>query len=77
MKSRHPEKVNNAINPIKKKPDWIRSRIIDSKIFFETKQVINQNTLVNMGMNNLKSIRQDLYNASWPSTPPSRAVTTI
>ena len=46
MKPRLPEKVNKPINPIKKKPDWIRSKIVDSKIFFETKQVINQNNLV-------------------------------
>jgi lipoic acid synthetase len=46
MKSRHPEKINKPINPIKKKPDWIRSKIIDSKTFFETKQVVNQNSLV-------------------------------
>ena len=46
MKPRHPEKVNKPINPIKKKPEWIRSKIIDSKTFFETKQVVNQNNLV-------------------------------
>ena len=46
IKARHPEKVNKPINPIKKKPEWIRSKIIDSKIFFETKQVVNQNNLV-------------------------------
>ena len=46
IKSRHPEKVNKPINPIKKKPEWIRSKIIDSKIFFQTKQVVNQNNLV-------------------------------
>ena len=46
MKPRHPEKINKPVNPIKKKPNWIRSKIIDSKIFFETKQVINQNNLV-------------------------------
>ena len=45
-KIRHPEKVNKPINPIKKKPDWIRSKIIDSKIFFKTKQVVNKNNLV-------------------------------
>ena len=45
-KVRHPEKVNKPINPIKKKPDWIRSKIVDSKIFFQTKQVVNQNNLV-------------------------------
>jgi len=45
-KVRHPEKVNKPINPIKKKPEWIRSKIVDSKIFFQTKQVVNQNNLV-------------------------------
>ena len=45
-KARHPEKVNKPINPIKKKPEWIRSKIVDSKIFFQTKQVVNQNKLV-------------------------------
>ena len=25
IKPRHPEKIKNPINPIKKKPDWIRS----------------------------------------------------
>ena len=46
MKHRHPEKINKPTNPIKKKPDWIRSKIVDSKIFFKTKQVVNQNNLV-------------------------------
>ena len=36
-KARHPEKVNKPINPIKKKPDWIRSKIINSQVFFQTK----------------------------------------
>ena len=45
-KVRHPEKVNKPINPIKKKPEWIRSKIVDSKVFFQTKQVLNQNNLV-------------------------------
>ena len=45
-KVRHPEKVNKPINPIKKKPQWIRSKIIDSKVFFQTKKVVNQNKLV-------------------------------
>ena len=45
-KNRHPEKVNKPINPIRKKPDWIRSTIVDSKAFFETKQVVNKNNLV-------------------------------
>ncbi len=46
IKYRHPEKVNKPINPIKKKPEWIRSKIIDSQVFFETKSVVNQNNLV-------------------------------
>ena len=46
IKLRHPEKVNKPINPIKKKPEWIRSKILNSKIFFQTKQVVNQNNLV-------------------------------
>ena len=45
-KPRHPEKVNKPFNPIKKKPEWIRSKIVDSQIFFQTKQVVNQNNLV-------------------------------
>ena len=46
IKPRHPEKVNKPTNPIKKKPEWIRSKIVDSQIFFQTKQVVNQNNLV-------------------------------
>ena len=46
MKPRHPEKINKPINPIKKKPDWIRSKVLNSKIFFQTKQVVNKNNLV-------------------------------
>tara|TARA_B100000963_G_scaffold359314_1_gene386328 strand:- start:909 stop:1853 length:945 start_codon:yes stop_codon:yes gene_type:complete len=46
IKTRHPEKVNKPTNPIKKKPEWIRSKVLDSKIFFQTKQVVNQNNLV-------------------------------
>ena len=30
---RHPEKNNKPINPIKKKPEWIRSKIVDSQVF--------------------------------------------
>ena len=45
-KPRHPEKVNKPINPIKKKPDWIRSKITDSQVFFQTKKIVNQNNLV-------------------------------
>ena len=45
MKVRHPEKVNNPINPIKKKPDWIRSKILNSKNYFATKEIINKNKI--------------------------------
>ena len=46
IRPRHPEKVKNPINPIKKKPEWIRSKLINSKEFFLTKTVINKNSLV-------------------------------
>ena len=46
IKPRHPEKVNKPINPIKKKPEWIRSRLVNSKEFFLTKTIVNQNNLV-------------------------------
>ena len=46
IKPRHPEKVNKPINPIKKKPEWIRSKIVVLDPFFETKKVVNQNNLV-------------------------------
>ena len=46
MTIRHPEKVNKPSNPIKKKPNWIRSKLLNSKEFFITKSVINQNNLV-------------------------------
>ena len=45
MKLRHPEKVNNPISPIKKKPAWIRTKIIDTKNFFTTKEIINKKKL--------------------------------
>ena len=42
MKERHPEKVNNPINLIKKKPKWIRSKILDTQSYFKTKKIINE-----------------------------------
>jgi len=45
MKLRHPEKIKNIVNPLKKKPDWIRSKITNSKIFFQTKEIVNKNKL--------------------------------
>ena len=46
IKPRHPEKVKNPINPIKKKPKWIRSKLTNSKEFFLTKTIVNKNNLV-------------------------------
>jgi len=46
MKSRHPEKENKPVNPIKKKPEWIRSKLTNSKEFFLTKTIVNKNNLV-------------------------------
>ena len=45
MKPRHPEKVNNPINPIKKKPDWIRTKILDTQNYFKTKEIVNKKKL--------------------------------
>ena len=45
-KIRHPEKVNKPVNPIEKKPDWIRSKLSNSKEFFLTKTIVNKNNLV-------------------------------
>ena len=41
----HPEKINKPCNPIKKKPEWIRSKITNSQNFFLTKSIINKNNL--------------------------------
>ena len=45
MDTRHPEKVNNPTNPIKKKPYWIRTKIIDTQNYFQTKEIINKKKL--------------------------------
>ena len=45
MKIRHPEKVNKPINPIKKKPSWIKSKLLNSQEFFLTKSIVNQHKL--------------------------------
>ena len=46
IKPRHPEKIKNPISPIKKKPEWIRSKLSNSKEFFLTKTIVNKNNLV-------------------------------
>ena len=45
MTIRHPEKVNKPINPLKNKPEWIRSKLINSQEFFLTKRIVNQHKL--------------------------------
>ena len=64
-KIRHPEKVNKPVNPIKKKPDWIRSKLSNSKEFFLTKTIVNQNNLVTVCQeancpNDHESLQSDL-----------------
>ena len=45
MKPRHPEKVNNPINLIKKKPNWIKTKILNTQNYFKTKEIINKKKL--------------------------------
>jgi len=45
MKIRHPEKINNPINRIKKKPDWIRTKIHDTQNYFKIKEIMNKKKL--------------------------------
>ena len=42
---RHPEKVRNPTNPIKKKPEWIRSKILNTQNFFSTREIVRKNNL--------------------------------
>ena len=42
MTIRHPEKVNKPINPLKKKPNWIKTKLLNSQEFFITKTVVNK-----------------------------------
>tara|TARA_B100000029_G_scaffold115465_1_gene107925 strand:- start:134 stop:1072 length:939 start_codon:yes stop_codon:yes gene_type:complete len=42
MTIRHPEKVKKPISPIKKKPNWIKSKLTNSEEFFSTKKIVNQ-----------------------------------
>jgi len=45
MVIRHPEKINKPVSPIKKKPSWIRTRIMDTQNYFKTKEIINKKKL--------------------------------
>ena len=42
MKPRHPEKINNQSHPIRKKPNWIRVKILNTPNFFRTEEIINR-----------------------------------
>ena len=46
IRPRHPEKVKNPINPIKKKPEWIRTKLVNSREIFITKTVVKKSNLV-------------------------------
>ena len=46
MSLRHPEKINNKINPIPKKPAWIRVKAPNSNKFKVTSDIIKKNELV-------------------------------
>ena len=45
MSLRHPEKINNPISPIKKKPIWIRTKITNTQNYFKTKEIIDKKKL--------------------------------
>ena len=45
MTIRHPEKINNPTSPLKKKPKWIRSKIIDTPNYFKTKEIVDRNRI--------------------------------
>jgi lipoic acid synthetase len=45
MKIRHPEKVNNPINPLKSKPKWIKTKIFNTQNYFITKEIVNKKKL--------------------------------
>jgi lipoic acid synthetase len=45
MNLRHPEKINNPISPIKKKPIWIRTKITNTQNYFKTKEIIDEKKL--------------------------------
>jgi len=45
MKPRHPEKVKNTLNPIPRKPDWIRVRLSNSAVYNSTKEIVKSNNL--------------------------------
>ena len=42
---RHPEKINNPNNPIKKKPIWIKTKLTHTQNYFKTKETIDKKKL--------------------------------
>jgi lipoic acid synthetase len=42
---RHPEKANRPLNPIQRKPDWIRVRAPTSPVYAETRDLMRANKL--------------------------------
>ena len=46
MTIRHPEKLHRKINPIPKKPEWIRVKAPISNLFKETSNILKKNQLV-------------------------------
>ena len=45
MKTRHPEKVNNPVSLIKRKPNWIKTKITNTQNYFKTKEIISKKRL--------------------------------
>jgi lipoyl synthase len=43
---RHPEKRERPVNPVPRKPDWIRVKAPGSKVFAETKAIVRSHGLV-------------------------------
>ena len=60
MTIRHPEKINKPINPIKKKPSWIRSKLTNSQEFFLTKTIVNQYKLNTVAKKQIAQILQNV-----------------
>lgn len=42
---RHPEKVNNPVNPVLRKPSWIRVKAPNSKAYAETRKLMRERNL--------------------------------
>ena len=63
---RHPEKVNNSINAIKKKPNWIRTKITDTENYFRTKEIINSKNFI---LSAKKLVAQIFQNAGVKDMP--------